>query len=278
MAPTPNSEPVDPNEETPAARQRGAILRELRGRISQPEFANRLGLNFSQPEISRLETGKRDIASMDAEKFVAYAHALGLSASDLAQRLGLEEGQWQSVGRPARIPQEVWERGLEELQAFRSELSELVPVPVFVTGAGPSSFDDESPESNLLTPANDKLVFGRQASYVRIEGKCMEPEWPEGWLALVEPDPARAEVGTTVLVWMPQEGRRLKRLVQWSDDGDHVLFQRNPPGGGKQVFRAPVGSVILGVATDLRRGRPPSVKLRELSAAIGRDMPELLDE
>ena len=63
-----------------------------------------------------------------------------------------------------------------------------------------------------------------------------------------------------------------KRRIHPREDGDHLLFQPNPPSGQGKLFFAPVGSSILGVIVDVKReiqpGRARRASQRDVIAAL----------
>jgi hypothetical protein len=237
------------------------------------------GSSVSQAYVSGLLDGKYRLYRADRSKLRALARGLDWTVNDLVRATGISrdgvglEPEAANLQRPAqsrRVPKAVAAKGDQEESAFRAEVRPARLVPYYGAGAGPFRDDEES--AGALAITDDFLDRYPNGLFFRINGKCMEPDWPEGWFASVIPDPALANRGSVVVVWLADNGRSLKRLYEAREDGDHILYQDNPPPGQGHVVVAPVGSRILGVAIDVRRGRPAPFSLRKMDDAVRQEL------
>lgn len=232
--------------------------------------------------LSKLENGTRKPFQFGAKKLEALRAVYGYDRTEWERRLGITiprgaylENTVPNTARTSRLNEDQRQAQFKALEEVFRDAANMTRVPYWGTGAGPS-VSDEEPEGEI---AVEDSILERYPNMLvqRVVGRCMEPDYPEGHFAYVVPDPYAAEF-TDVLIWFAGNGRVIKRLVKFSDDGDHLVYQRHPEPGETQVFRAPVGSIIIGRVIDVRRGRPPRVSRREIIDAITEENPELLDE
>jgi hypothetical protein len=265
--------PVPPNEKTQSA------------------FCKHLG--FSQPYLGRLERGLENLPNHDLSWFEKMAPAYGWTTLEMLEALGIPYVKNQQPTEltleqksqrrlEAAQTQDSIERGKLAQLSFKQTASvRFRKTPYLDAGAGPPNFSEQAAGEIWLEDDGflDKHPNGH---YFKIDGQCLEPEYPNGWFAAVVPDPALAYPRAPILIWFQDDGRAVKYLVQWREDGDHLLFQPNPPVGERKLFFAPIGSSILGVVVDVKReiqpGRARRASQRDVIAALEEEMPELLDE
>ena len=259
---------------------------------TQSAFCKHLG--FSQAYLGKLERGMENLPNFDLSWFERMAPAYGWTALEMLEAMGIpyvkaSEPTATSLEQEAQRKQEALEqeartdqaqRGLEERERFRHTASvRFRKVSYLDAGAGPPDIGEQIAGEVWLDDAGflDKHPNGH---YFKIEGHCMEPEYPNGWFAAVVPDAGLVYPRAPILIWFHDDGRAVKYLVQWREDGDHLLYQPNPPEGEKKLFFAPPGSSILGVVMDVKReiepGRARRASQWDVIAALEEEMPELL--
>jgi Helix-turn-helix domain len=253
---------------------------------TQSAFCKHLG--FSQPYLGRLERGLENLPNHDLSWFEKMAPAYGWTTLGMLEALGipyvknqqptvltLEQEAQRKLEAEAQWRETAIQRGHEETQRFRQSAGvRFRKAPYLDAGGGPPNVS-EQPAGEIWLEDDGFLDKHPNGHYFKIDGQCLEPEYPNGWFAAVVPDPALAYPRAPILIWFQDDGRAVKYLVQWREDGDHLLFQPNPPSGQGKLFFAPVGSSILGVIVDVKREIQPG---RAVIAALEEEMPELLGE
>lgn len=244
--------------------------------------------SISQAYMSGLLVGRYRLFRAERPKLRALARGLNWSLNDLIEETGIAQ---DGVGfdpepgseRLSRVSPDVRARGEAELEDFRRQPTKIHKTHFITAGGGPTLHgDDEHPEGDVWLEDTGFLDKYPDGKYVRIDGKCMEPLYPEGHFAAVIPDPALADYRTPVLVWFAGNGRKVKFLIQAREDGDHILLQTNPPPGERRVITAPVGSRILGIVVEVLPpivpGRAPRLGQREMAEIISEEMPDLWED
>ena len=238
---------------------------------SQAELCVIIGINSYQ-QLSQMEVGEVD---WRRSKYTAeLLEHLRFTETDLSQ-VGMTSSDLTVAQSISRLTPAQRATQLQVLDEARQESRPGEMRPVYNTGYGPSFMDEES-EGEMLVEA-EMLEKYPNLTLHRIVGSCLEPDYPNGWISYVVPDPALAVQGSPVLVWLSDNGRVVKHLISSKPDGDHVLFQPNPPEHESEIIHAPVGSVILGVVIDVRRGRAKNASLRAMYESLKRNAPELLE-
>ncbi len=179
----------------------GRFLRALREKagLTQRAVAERAGVHPAY--ISFVETGRRDLRKMSAQRTLGILAAYGLEEGEIHTlfRLWAEEEARRKHRPPEEPPPEAW-----ELHPYR--------LPLVEAGAGSPSFDDAREYVTLYLPEmrgkNPARLFA-----VRIVGNSMEPLLYEGDLAVVDTE-GRVGVGAIVAVGIPSNGVVVKRLSE----------------------------------------------------------------
>ena len=259
----------------------GAFIKARRKalKLTQAQAAERIGAP-NNAYYSTLESGRIDFRR-STKYLPRLLEVLGISSAEARVHLGLEyitlvSSDVQAIGNASKIPLELRTLGEKAIREFRALAEPLIEKAFVKAGAGPSFLEEDEAGTIFIEP--EILERYPNCRVFQIEGDCMEPDYPNGWFAIVLPEPGLAEFGSDVLVWLSDNGRVLKRLLQSREDGDHVLFQLKPPVGQTQVFTTPLGSRIMGVVVDVRRGGKPKVSKRVLYSAISEFMPQLLED
>ena len=278
--------------------QQGRVLRARREAMpvppkekTQSAFCKHLG--FSQAYLGRLERGLENLPNHDLSWFEKMAPAYGWTTLEMLEALGISyvksaEPSALSIEQKAQrkldqaYQSAIIQRGLEERDGFRRNANvRFHKFKYLDAGAGPPN-STEQPAGEVWLEDDGFFEKYPQGHYFKIDGTCMEPEYPNGWYAAVVPEPSLAYPRAPILIWFHDDGRSVKYLVQWREDGDHLLYQPNPSLGERRLFYAPVGSSILGVVLDVKReiqpGRARRVSQRDVLAALREEMPGLLDE
>jgi Peptidase S24-like len=232
--------------------------------------------------ISKLETGSRTPHQLSMKRLEALRVVYKIDREFFERSLGVvipRGAQLEPVSFNATAPRLSTAMMAAQVNARSEALADMMPVlgkPVYASGSGPS-FLDEEPEGEIGIP---QTYLERYPNLMvqRIHGTSMEPDFPNGHYALVVPDMALATSTSAVCVWLSDNGRVIKYLGEAREDGDHVLYQTNPPTGERNVLVAPVGSIILGVVVDVIRGGVPRRSAREIWHAMEKQLPDLLDE
>ena len=233
----------------------------------------------TQSYLSKIERGAKPLSALGAARMDALRRVLGISAEMWLTRTGYEIVTRENAHN--RVSPDVVAAGDADERDFQANAPRLITVTYYSSGAGPTLRDQDA-EGTAVIPDTHFLERHPSGRYVRIEGSCMEPQFPQGWLVAVIPDPALADVRSPVLVWFAGNGRKVKYLLQSREDGDHYLLQTNPPVGEAHVIQAPVGSRILGVIVEvvppIQPGHAPRLSTRELTDFVASEQPELLDD
>jgi transcriptional regulator with XRE-family HTH domain len=225
--------------------------------------------DLSQRTVSDVEQGKTSPLDLTTQRVIALARGLNWSPREMQEATGLNLGF--SAGL-AGVPASVLKRGDREVEDFLTEPQhDLVEVPYYRTGAGPA-IEEDQPAGTIRVSRDQQAKYPR-AMYVRVDGDCMVPLYPVGWFAVVIPDLALWHPGADALVWLAGNGRKLCKVIETREDGDHWCWQPNPAPGEDRHFLAPVGSRVLGVAIDCVRGGPHRLTSRELADLL-RERPE----
>jgi transcriptional regulator with XRE-family HTH domain len=253
-------------------------MRDAATSISQLELARLLGYSRSWVAQELLGNPRRVILNMvmhSPDKAEALAKALEwrdvqTMLKDLEITPEFSGSPVSKLSEPQRWAQT---RALEDA---RDEARPGSWEPVYGAGFGPA-VTDEQPEGEIWVDEETKrrypgLIFNR------IKGTCLEPDYPDNWIACIVPDPGLATSGSPVLVWWAGNGRVVKYLIESREDGDHKLYQPNPAEGETKTLYAPVGSQILGVVVDVRRGGSKKASMREMVEAIADERPDWLEE
>jgi len=187
-----------------SAKEFGRFLRSLRERakLTQADIGYRAGVD--QTYVSMIETGKRDIRHVSAERMLRLLQAYGLKKEEIDYLLKL----WSSPTKEERE-----ERPLSETEVLHA-LSEVRPyrLPVVEGGAGSPSFEDTR-EFMLfwLPPMKGKKENALFA--VKITGNSMEPLLYEGDYAIVDIETPPMP-GAIVAVGIPGDGIVVKKFAQ----------------------------------------------------------------
>ena len=262
-------------------RDAGAFLKTRRKalKLTQAQVADRIGAP-NNAYYSTLESGRIDFRR-SSKYLPKLLEVLSITQREAREHLGLDyitltDQNTRLQSNDDRVPLEVRALGDKVMRDFRSLAMPMIETPFVKAGAGPSFLEEDVAGTIHLEP--DIIERYPNCRVFQIEGECMEPDYPDGWFAIVLPEAGLAEFGSDVLVWLSDNGRAIKRLLQSREEGDHVLYQLRPPVGQSRVFTAPLGSRIMGVVVDVRRGGRPKVSKRALYAAISEHMPQLLDD
>jgi transcriptional regulator with XRE-family HTH domain len=219
--------------------------RRVRLGLTQEQVASESGDLLTQGIITDLERGKAYLDRTSTPRLLA----LGFRAEEFRQ--------------PPNLTPAMRERGDKVVEDFLSQpQQEMIEVDYYRTGAGPA-IEEDQPAGKIWVPAQ----YGdhRKAMFVRVDGDCMIPLYPVGWFAVVIPDLALWHPGADALVWLANNGRKLCKAIELREDGDHWLWQSNPPPGEDYHLLAPAGSRVLGVVIDCVRGGPSRLTSRELA-------------
>ncbi|NJK43363.1 MAG: hypothetical protein HC933_03085 [Pleurocapsa sp. SU_196_0] len=249
--------------------------------IEEKTLAYGLDHRLERSYYERIESNQRAPSSVGVRRLEALRVVLRQNRDVWAERTGID------IPTGARLDPDVFEVRISKLTteqidaqrtAIRDSYHDMQPVvklPVYAAGTGPSHLDEE-PEGEIGVPQS---YVDRYPNLMvqRIHGSSMEPDYMDGWYALVVPDVALASTGSPVLVWLSDNGRVVKYLVETREDGDHVLLQTNPPRDQLNVFQAPLGSAILGVVVDVIKGNVPKRSVREIWSLVSEQMPQLLE-
>ena len=179
----------------------GRFLRALREKagLTQRGVAERAGIHPAY--ISFVETGRRDLRKMSAQRTLGILAAYGLKEDEIHTlfRLWAEEEARRKHHPPEEPPPEA-----RELRPYR--------LPLVEAGAGSPSFDDTREYVTLYLPEmrgkKDTSLFA-----VRVTGNSMEPLLYEGDLAVVDTQ-GRVGVGAIVAVGIPGDGIVVKKLSE----------------------------------------------------------------
>jgi transcriptional regulator with XRE-family HTH domain len=242
------------------------VLKARRARLglTQERVALDGGDPLTQALITDLETGKQTLPATSAPRLLALARGLRWTPLQLQEETGVDLGfRAEDFRQRPNLTPAMRERGDKVVEDFLSQpQQEMIEVDYYRTGAGPA-IEEDVPAGRIFVPAQ----YGdhRKAMFVRVDGDCMIPLYPVGWYAVVIPDMALWHPGADALVWLANNGRKLCKVIETRDDGDHWCWQANPAPGEDYHFLAPAGSRVLGVAIDCVRGGPSRLTARELS-------------
>jgi transcriptional regulator with XRE-family HTH domain len=238
--------------------------RRVRLGLTQEQVASESGDLLTQGIITDLERGKAYLDRTSTPRLLALARGLRWTPLQLQEETGVDLGfRPEEFRQPPNLTPAMRERGDKVVEDFLSGPGQdLIEVDYYRTGAGPA-IEEDQPAGRIFVPAQ----YGdhRKAMFVRVDGDCMVPLYPVGWYAVVIPDMALWHPGADALVWLANNGRKLCKVVEVREDGDHWLWQSNPPPGEDHHLLAPVGSRVLGVVIDCVRGGPSRLTSRELA-------------
>ena len=251
--------------------KRRKALEDGKGRsLTQTVMAKRMGV--SQAFIGQLERGHHNLANYGRDWLEKTAPHYEWTIEEMLEALGLERGASETAQAL---------RGTPSSLERREDLIRFIKVPYVDEHADSSRTDGETTGEVWL---EDDGFFAKHPNglFFRIGDLCMEPYLPEAWFAAVILEPALAYPRSPVLVWLSTGRRVVRYLVRLDGRGEHLLYQPNPPVGGKRLEHAPPGSKVLGVVVDVKREVRPDRVLRlshrELVAALEEERPDLLEE
>ncbi len=182
-----------------SAKEFGRFLRSLRerARLTQSDIGYRAGVD--QTYVSMIETGKRDIRHVSAERMLRLLQAYGLTKEDIDHLLKAWSTPKEERTHYTETPQNA-----SEVRPYR--------LPVVEGGAGSPSFEDAR-EFMLfwLPPMKGKKETSLFA--VKITGNSMEPLLYEGDYAIVDTETPPL-TGAIVAVGIPGDGIVVKKLAE----------------------------------------------------------------
>jgi phage repressor protein C with HTH and peptisase S24 domain len=184
----------------------------------------------SQPQIDRLETGKRKLS---IDWLVRLAPHLGVTPIELSEQLGglPDDRTGRKVVVPA-IPLPPSTRGRKPM----SPLAGQIPIRNAARGGkGQEMFLSDGPIGFTNRP--NSLAGVRDAYALYMTGESMEPRYYQGWLLHVNPFKPLVR-GRDVVIYKTDNAVMVKEFVR--RDASHVVVRQLNP---KQELRIPAKDV-----------------------------------
>lgn len=208
----------------------GVGANDARARLTQGAIGKRLEPPIQQSTVSSYER--------EPEKLLPYGPSF---ARQFFAAYGFEQNEVDDLVR------ELFAEHVRALGVGRTETAIVVgagvAINVYAAGTGPAWGDTDVLERFEVPglPKADAEYIGLKAT-----GHSMEPYLRRGDTAIVLRDEGAVRPGDYCAVWLADDGCVVKRFVQELDDGTLILESLNPERAEERVFRAPLGSRILG--------------------------------
>jgi SOS-response transcriptional repressor LexA len=227
----------------------GRFLRSLRERagLSQREMAERAKIHPAY--ISFVETGRRNLRKMNAQRTFSILSAYGLREDEINTLFRL----WAETEARQRSQ-------ALDLENLPPEAQELRPyrLPLVEAGAGSPSFNDAQEYVTLYLPEMRGKGPGDLFA-VKVVGNSMEPLLYEGDLAVVHTQ-GRVGIGAMVAVGIPGDGIVIKKLAE--REGKLYLSNVNPMYEDQPFPEdAKIWGPVIAIIRNLTNGYPGRRKL-----------------
>jgi phage repressor protein C with HTH and peptisase S24 domain len=196
-------------------------LREARERrgLTQEQLAEMAGT--SQPQIDRLESGKR---TLTIDWMVRLAPLLGVTPVDLNVELAAEAAAVQFFDSPPPRPPKP-RRGSAGPTAHSAEYSQQIPIRSAARGGSSQEmFLQDGPIGYTARPNSLRGV--REAYAIYMTGDSMEPRYYSGWLLHVNPFKPVVR-GRDVVIYKKDNSVLIKEFVR-RDAAHTFVRQLNP--------------------------------------------------
>lgn len=196
--------------------------------LTQEEIGRRLNPPMKQATVSTYERDPGKLRQRGAQFAISFFEAYGFSRDEAVE---FTRQLFEEVTELLR-PRE----GGEGL-AFVGGGS---TINIYAAGTGPAWGDTEVLDQVFLPG-----IVGQHIG-LKATGDSMAPYLSKGDVAIVLCDDGAVAAGDMCAVWLADDGCVIKRLVWEAPTGELMLESLNPADPKDKVFKAPLGSRVIG--------------------------------